>query len=452
MATRLGENRLVKSWSELKERLFVGPECRNSDQLREAFIDELQIPRSQLEPHRFNPLLLVRHLEKLGQICQSCLSLRKEIRELEILAVKSLADYDLFKETAALDETAERLRLHLGAMRSEKTQQAAARDRFGDREAIEGGLSLVADAQCMRLDGEIDDAEKLSGIMTQRWNALKAYQKEYATRYNEEGNAHNYGERALNLHRILRQEYSEAAERALALQIGLKTVYGWDVGSLPDVFTLKGLDDFVVWALEARRGSGWRMESESTFDVVVPLVQPWELGASERGLVSSDDFKQALRNPNNKPIALKFDVPATVFMNKAVRLRGFGLAFGNKFKLVPGTGIDSIQTEDGFIRILAAVKPPNQALADGQDRSIEELVLGNVCLHQAAQPAAYTEDPSIQNIAPIGAWTIILHPNAVWKEDKKRRLSDGGQEDPNPIRDLKLFFRVVVPNISGRRI
>jgi len=377
--------------------------------------------------------------------------LRKEVRELEILAVKSLADFHLFEKTSTLDENAEQLRLHLAAMRSEQAKQTAARDRFGDHAAVEGGLSLVADAQRVRLEGEIDDGEKLSEIVTERWSALKAYQKEYATRYDEEGNAHNFGERALNLLTILRQEYSEAAERALALQVGLKTIYGWDVGLLPDVFTLKGLDEFVVWALKARRGSGWRMESESTFDVVVPLVQPWELGASDRGLVPSDDFKEALRNASDKPIALQFEVPASVFMGKAVRLRGFGLAFGNKFKLVPGAGMDSIQTEDSFMRILAAVRPPHQVLADGRDIPIEELVLGNVCLHQAAQPAAYTEDSSIQNIVPVGKWTIKLHPNAVWKEDKKRRLSDGGQEEPNPIRDLKLFFRVVVPNVGGGR-
>jgi hypothetical protein len=434
------------TWRELKESLFVQDRCGNSDQLREVFLKELVVRRQSLEVERFNPLLIGRHLDRLSEICQNCLALRKEIRDLEILAVKALAEYQLFETTSVLDERADFLRLHLEALDLESSGQSAARDKFGAASELTGGLGQVAEAQRARLVQQKKDGQELSTLSASRWSVVREFQRSYASRYEEDGNAHNYSQRASNLSRIFQQEYKEAAERALALQSGLKAIYGWDVGPLPEDFSIEGLDDFVVWVLMAKRGFGWRMESESVYDIVVPLVQPWTVGAKASGLIPKAEFDSAVLGAKEEPVSLSFDVSKEIFLGKSVRLRGFGLAFGNKFGLVAASGVDSVQTEDSFVRLLALVQPPKQAFSDGTSRMPQEITFGNVGPHQASQPSAYVEDAVVQNISPLGKWTVRLHPNIVWKEAQRRRLAEGGYQ--NPIKDLKFFFRVFEPDNS----
>src|SRR5689334_23358519 len=137
-------------------------------------------------------------------------------------------------------------------------------------------------------------------------------------------------------------------------------------------------------------------------------------------------------------------ITRVVFRQNKARLKGIGLAFGNKFGLIAASGIDSIQTADSFTKLYATIITPPQTAADGTNYSRPAVTLGNVGLHYQGTPQAFTDGPAIENLTPFGDWEIQLHPLAVWKDWHVQMLKDGigGQ----PIRDLKIMFRAYVPS------
>jgi hypothetical protein len=394
-----------------------------------------------VETEKFEPLLLSRHIDRIGELVEKCLAIRREIRELEILAVKAAVDYDLFLKTVDIDQQAETLRLFIPAKTAEKTGQDAAESAFGQKDNLAAGFSHVADARSRRLASEIADSTSLAALIVARCNNVKSYQAAYHARYSEPGNAHNYGERAANLLRILQNELQEALERAVALNEGLQTIYQWSPGPLSTTFDALMLDDFVVWTLEAQRGLALRAELETTFDLVVPLVQPWE--TAQAGLVAKATFDAAIAGGVDSPITLKFTLDQAIFFGQKVRLKAVGIAFGNTFGLVVASGIDSVQTGDSFARISGTITSPTQTYSGGQKYNRPKIPMGNICLHQSAQPAAFFDGFAIENIDPSGDWEITLQPRIVWKDSAIQSLSKGVLE--RPIRDLKLTFRAYQP-------
>ncbi len=427
------------SWSQLKKD-FV-----SRGLLHSVFTTDLRISRD-LTPQsggqtKFEPMLLSTHIEKLEGLCEKSLALRREIRELEILAVKSIMDYELFEKTSVIDEESEVIRLLKTAKIAEQKGQEAAVAAFGNAPALNNGFGLIANGRSHSLVEELNGVDRLLQLIKDRWSDVRAYQDAYYSRYNEPGNAHNYGERALNLVAILKKELEEAVDRAVALEIGLRTIYHWSPGAVPTEVDLANLDDFVIWVLEARRGIAFRAERETCFDIVVPLVQPWVDGKS--GLMSSEAFDTAIGAGTSDPISLQFKTDQRIFLNQDVRIKGIGLSFGNKFGLVIDSGIDRIQTADGFAKLSAIVVTPEQTDANGRSYRRPNLVLGNIGLHDSSEPSAYVEGNSVTNLSPIGSWEIRIHPWMVWKEAGALSVKDGVRSEP--IKDLKITFRVYIP-------
>jgi hypothetical protein len=424
-----------QSWKDLKKD-FV-----DRGKLHSVFTRPLKVSRGTTLPQKFEPLLLSIHIDKLEDLCEKCMALRREIRELEILAVKSIMDYELFLKTSVIDEESETIRLLQDSKAAEKLSLDAAATAFGNSPALNNGFSLTSAGRSKALDKELKGITRLKDLIKERWADVRSYQQAYYARYTEPGNAHNYGQRAENLHTILQKELAEALDRAAALDLGLKTIYGWSGGELPKEVDLATLDNFVIWVLEARRQIAWRAEKETCFDVVIPLVQPWSGG--KYGLIRKAKFDDAIAASTSDPISLRFDIDPKIFRDQDVRLKGIGLSFGNKFGLVIESGIDRIQTADEFAKLSAFVVTPEQTSADGTKYRRPNINLGNIGLHDSAQPLAFVEGIAVTNINPIGSWEILIHPWMVWKEADELKLSEGvGGER---IKDLKLTLRAYVP-------
>jgi hypothetical protein len=432
----MDQNKLAgESWNELKQKLV------KQRVLHPVFTTTLKISYEVASRQKFEPLLISTHIEKLEDLCEKCLALRREIRELEILAVKGIMDYQLFQKTSAIDEEAETIRLLKTSKIAEKQGLDAAATDFGNTPALNKGFSTTSTARSQALEQELKGVDRLAELIKERWSDVRSYQQAYYARYTEPGNAHNYSERAQNLLAILKEELAEALARAIALDLGLKTIYGWSPDALPTEIDMPTLDRFVIWVLEARRGVSWRAERETCFDVVIPLVQPWSNGKD--GLISAAKFNAALGAGTGQPITLRFDMDATTFLNQSVRLKGIGLSFGNKFGLVVESGIDRIQTADEFAKLAAVIVTPEQTGADGTKYRRPDISLGNIGLHDSGQPLAFVEGIAVTNIDPVGSWEISLHPWMVWKEADALKVSDGVRGER--IKDLKMTFRVYVP-------
>ncbi|MBS0342178.1 MAG: hypothetical protein JSS56_16785 [Proteobacteria bacterium] len=392
-------------------------------------------------PESYEPLLISQNLRRLSELCDRCLSLRKEIRELEVLAVKAATDYELFLATSAIDENLEKLRLNQQAKIAAEAGFRQASAVFGRKDEVTRGLSGTLASKAQELELELQSADEISKLLGDRWSAVRKFQAAYFSRTQDLGNAHNFAERAEKLGAILRQCLLEAGDRAKSVYAGLLIVYGRKA-TLPTIDgSLESIDALVIWTLEAQRRLSRSTESESSFDLVVPLVQPWLSGGGS--LIAAKDFDRAIADHPGRPIKLGFEIPRDVFFGQKVRLKGFGIAYGNSYVLVSQSGIDSAQTADSFVRMAAKVSTPEQFSADGQPYRRPDLFFGNIGLHHSSQPMAYVDGPAVENLDPSGRWEILVHPWLVWKDESSRLVSDGIYQ--RSMKDLKLFMRLYLP-------
>lgn len=106
---------MTTTWLELRKSLIEQGRLHNVfSGLSEA---SWQVTNSNL---LYEPLLITKHVDRLSDLIERCLSLRKDIRDLEILAVKSGAEYDLFVKTSVIDEQMEKLRLLASSRQMER--------------------------------------------------------------------------------------------------------------------------------------------------------------------------------------------------------------------------------------------------------------------------------------------------------------------------------------------
>lgn len=428
----------MQNWTELKARLI-------SNKSLDTFF---ATPVSAAVPtiaEPYEPLLISQNLRRLSELCDRCLSLRKEIRELEVLAVKAATEYELFLVTSSVDERLERARLNQQAKSAAEAGFRQASAAFGGKDELTSGLSGTLASKAQELKLELQTADDIVKLLGDRWEAVRTFQAAYFSRTQETGNAHNFAERAEKLGAILRQCLLEAGDRARSVYSGLSIVYGRKP-TLPTIDgSLESIDALVVWTLEAQRRLSQSAEFESMFDLVVPLVQPWLLGGGS--LISANDFDRALADRPGEPIKLSFEIPPDAFFSQNVRLKGFGIAYGNRFFLVPESGIDKAQTADSFARLAAKVSTPVQFSEDGSTYRRPDVLLGNISLHHGSLPMAYVDGPSIENLDPCGRWDIVIHPWLVWKEETSRLVANGILG--HPIKDLKLFLRLYSPHYDA---
>src|SRR5262249_18806490 len=240
-----------------------------------VFSDLSNVTWPQPASTRHEPLLLDLHMDRLSELVDRCLSLRKDIRDLEILAVRSAAEYELFIETSKIDEESEKRRLFGSARKLEMEGEQKALIEFGARNSIARGLKEEAKGRADALQEEANQISELEHLISARWDEVRRFQAAYRERFNEPGNAHNYGERAARLLAILQTQVMEAYERALAIGVGLETIYAWKAPPLPRLLSIATLDDLALWTLTIRKELDLHQEKELELEITVPLVQSW---------------------------------------------------------------------------------------------------------------------------------------------------------------------------------
>ncbi|MCK1586918.1 hypothetical protein [Bradyrhizobium sp. 169] len=424
----------VPSWSTQKVRLT------KNGQLHPIFAKLDTITFKATAPTNFEPRLIAVHAQRLSELLDRCLSIRKDIRDLEILAYRAEVDYNLFKVTSDLDEKMDYLRLQVDPKTAERTGFQDAVSAFSDKATLEKGLSAAASGRAGSLDRDLADTNELKQLIADRWKAVRGYQEDYHARHTDDGNAHNFGQRACRLAKVFAVLIDEAFARAAALAKGIKIIYGFDVPDLPTNTMLKDLDSFAMWSFRTIRSLARAAEQETDTEVIIPLVQPWFNGPP---LVDPAAFNQEIAKAGGGEVATlpPFDIPDTGLFAPNARLKGIGLSFGAKFNPTAESGIDHDQTSDSFKRLMVTLTPPPQP---GEETRPAPIVLGNVGLLDASQLAA-VQGSSVQNLSPFGrSWTVTIHPFVVWKDNTMRDLTDR-TGSRSPILDLKLTLRFYVP-------
>ncbi len=424
----------VANWAEFKSRLA------DTALLSTVFIGLADVEWTPPLASRHDPLLIRRNVDRISEIADRALSLRKDIRDLEILAVKSAAEFSLFMRTSELERDIEIRRLLTPSRRLQSQGEIEAAALFGSETDLSLGFGKATSASGQALAEEVKISDLIEADIRRKHDIVRDHQIDYSKRFIESGNAHNYGERATRLLSILGREIADGLERALAVSTGLKTVYGWDTPPLPKSLNLANVDDFAVWTLDVRKQLSLFEERQDSFNITLPLVQPWL--SAKSALVSEASFRKALTESGDGLIRIPFSLTSAHFFNQKVRLNAVGMSFGNAFGIVPSSGIDSIETADSFARLSALLKPPAQRLAGGQELIRQNLVLGSVGHYSAGEPVAKATGTSIENLDPVGSWELLIHPWLVWKDASERKIKDGIRNEL--IRDIKLWLSFTI--------
>jgi hypothetical protein len=315
----------IEKWNQYKKRLakkgLIHPVFMN--------LDRITFKRERSAVSAFEPLLIARHAQRMGELIERCLAMRKDVRELEVLEVKAATDYDLFNTTSKLDEQMDLLRLQIPSKVKDQAGFEKAAAAFAHASTLEKGLSEISQGRSDALGNDVKDSGTIRDLIQKRWQSLRKYQDDYHTRHTASGNAHNYGQRAELLLSVLTVLMEEGLARATALADGVKQVYGKSLDGVPTSVPLESIDEFSVWALKTLQSLSRAAERETVSEIIIPLVQPWLL--SQQPLVKEKVFNDAVSAATNgKPIALSFELPKDGLLDPRTRLKSIAVSSGRR--------------------------------------------------------------------------------------------------------------------------
>lgn len=436
-------------WVKLKKRLVAG------DLLDPVFDDMLgrgvKAARRHVRRGTFyEPLLLENHLQQLSGHLDRALAFRRELRELEVLAVKAASEYDLFRLQSSLNLALDLERLGREEKAIGAAAQEAAAGEFGNADTLARGFAAIAGGTGRQLREAIAGAGREETLLRQIAANSAAYQDAYWVRHSEPGNAHNYAERARLVGLLYGQDWLIAQAKAQAVAAGYARIHGSGAPALPALDGIEGLDRLVVWTREMVELLQVRTTEEVEYDLVVPLVQARAAGGER--LITATEFRQAVQRTENgtRPLRLRFTLPSGLFAGLAgARLRRVGLAYGMKKNVIEGSGIDQNATIFAPYRYRARIATPRQAAAgSAAERSRPPVLLGDVALYGGSP--AYSDGQEVINLDPVGAWEIEVHPVPVVKDDAALAPVFIGSVE-NTWLDLKLFLRLRGRPVAARR-
>lgn len=379
------------------------------------------------------PLLMETHLRDVAAHLDRILSYRREMYELEVLAVRAGADFALQKEQSKAELDLSLMRLRKAQSMIERDAQTKAVTAFGSNGGdVSAGLKEISTGAAARLGKDLEDAVVEERLLREMYGRSRDYEELYWKRHNEPGNAHNYTQRARNFLELLLQDKYFAERKCQALNIGFQEIYGRPPQvKLPED---GAIDALVMWVRSLFEDIVLEDELESEFDVVVPLMQPLKPGAT---LVSADDWKNALGNAaKEKNLTLEFELkPAHLPAGSNIRIKRAGLSYGTRM-LVQPTGLDRSATYESYRRYRGELIPPPYSRPEYKRPPV---TLGSVGVYGG--PVDHADGPEITNRSPFGKWRVSVEPHPTTKEiDLASMIS--GADGSTPWLDVKLHLRL----------
>lgn len=408
---------------------------RSADHM--AIVATKAAARSAKSP--YEPLLYETWIEDLGASLDRILSYRREARDLEVLAVKAAADYLLFCEQSKIELEQQVLALREKVKLSQKQTQSNAAAKFSGTSSLEAGFKTIAAGTAKDIDAELKDVGSEEALLNAKQKLLQNYQDAYFHRTTEDGNAHNYTQRASLLWRLLNEEVLDCYLKAVAIGKGIERIYGVNVSFNGAPAATTFIDDLVFWCRGIVRQLAIVKQDEVEYDVTVPLVQP--VTSSGRPVVDELVFDNALMQTlaNNQPFNLNFNLASTSFAAGKVRVKRVGLSYGTETKILD-SGTDRNFTTDSYARYQATIATPDQSTVAGVPAYRPAVQLGAVTVFGSGIAVCSSDGLECQNIDPNGTWSITIQPNPVYKDRNRQNIGAGIAAVP--IKDLKLHLKL----------
>lgn len=429
MSTLLSPTR----WAEVKEDLakrvaFVG-----------GFVTPVEVEvwnRIQAMPpypYVLEPRLFDVYIHDVVGSLDRCLSYRREARDLEIAGVKAALEYDHFTKSRPVEQDLEKLGLGINV---QVTRSGAVKQALNNIDPKASDVNHVAyeylEAEDQTMSAALGNLNSRSNDIDQKWNLAASLQDDFHSRYIAPGNAHNYPERYSRVVGIYADEMYEMIAKAGAVSDGIDLIYGTGMVPPPPKYADDPeafLDPIVIWARDVTRFLRSHDDNTSTYDMIVPLVQPW-LAAPSGPFIAPGDFKRDITAQGPQKF-LNFTFADSIFGPNAVRIVGMGLSFGYN---VPISNDPTWRDEASGYRLRATIHTPAQKGKNGLYKR-PPVIFGNVAFHAADAPVAWTEGNSCRNLDPTGDWQIVVEERIVWFDGKEHKVSSG-------------FFSLSIPDIK----
>lgn len=405
-----------------------------------------QLTGAHSDPHGgdeyiYEPRLAHQHAMSVASLLDRVLAFRREARDLEILATKVAMDYQLFDRTTVLDEALDMSRLGIPARELARTTHENSAKAFGSGDPLRDGFRAANEGRTAEIQVELGSINEQADIIRQRYEAQRAYHAAYRKKHTEPGNAHNYAERCLRLTQLFVQDLREAYAKGKAVALGLKSLWEFEL-PLPAPASAMFIDELVDWNRDAIRFLEFIDQTNVTFDLVVPLTQPWLQDGQQ--VLQHSEFRKALEEANqSRRATIPFRLSTTHFSDLKVRVLEVGFAYGNALDLVNATGMDRNATKDSYARLRIELTPPKQSYSDGSSSQPVAVQFGSVGLFGGNTPVDRCSSNAIRYINPVGEWRAEIFPLAVYKDDSSQSIADGITGSA-PITDLKMHLRLIV--------
>jgi hypothetical protein len=236
------------------------------------------------------------------------------------------------------------------------------------------------------------------------------------------------------------EDVKECFQKSLAVQLGLKAVYGIVVQPpLPMQGTPGFLDNWLIWARAAIRRLEIDQQDDVEFEQIIPLRSPFADGTT----TMKTDYEGPMLYPSGNGV---LSVDLTEYFDDLLGklwVRGVGLTT----TLADSSG----PTRD--YRVSAQVFPPappdlfsvNQKLAPRAPA-----IIFNVFANASEDAGRIYRGANVNNMDPRGTWTIVVNKSffQCWETDKHPIVSH--PMNPNYIRDIQLHLALTGrPNKSA---
>jgi len=433
------------TWATYKQSL-----C-NEKYLHECFLESTQeIIRQSIaksykpsQPNPYIPRLYDLYLGDLATLSDRMALYRKEMRELEILAVSAATERRMHLASRSFERTL--AKLQLGKEISERKAELAkdVASKFDPTIPLGTGFRTDAIARQNISALEANSASQELTCLTSRWDLADQINDETWTRFNEPGNAHNYCERWQWAKRLLIEDAQEALQKALAVSVGIQTVLGMSASPLPDETSKDFVEEFTLWTRAIFREMEIEDQTAQEFGIVVPLVQPILPGG--RSIIDPNTFKQEIAKAKATPdgaLELAFTLPELLLPQETkTQLRSIALSFSTESDIVDDTGIDRSAQRLAYARLQAELELPEQSHRGDAAGTLPRAYVGEVFVYGSSQGPAFITSKQIRNADITGQWRIKVMPRAVYQDSlscEPLRGIDGYQ-----VKDIKLHLRGV---------
>lgn len=405
-----------------------------------AAVIEKTIDSFRNKEPEYEPLLYDLYLGEAASALDRCLSIRREIQDIEATAISFARQYARFNETVELDK---QISDSTNLIKQEQNlkigfSDAATLIKVDASSQIAGGMKRQSEVVATSHEETANELTRKNTLSAKRWETIELINKAEQTQHSIPGHALNFKERRDRLLKLLDLDLAEAYKKCIASKEGLRVIYSnAPMQPLPTSDSENALDLLLSWIRMQIEFIERQREREVDFDMIIPLVQP------------TKDRQGATISVGANAAIIKDQANGTFIVD----LRGwldkyFGDAGAGKQRITAlrlkaiGASVTTEMTDDKAGRSSIwnlIIFPPttmrtlNASIQDYLNRP--PIILGDVRNSGAERGVSMEDGPQVRNQKIYGEWRVRVMSQV------SNGMSSAADRTNMPATDIKIHIR-----------